>query len=78
MEFLNKILAQFFAKFKSKNPTLAAAILLLLGSVIYWAENGLGDIIGKDLSGIVQWVSIALAALTGAHTTEILEEKKKG
>lgn len=77
MDFLNKILAQFFAKFKTKNPTLAAVILLVLGTIIYLAENGLGEIIGKDLSVVVQWVSIALAALTGAHTTEILEEKKK-
>lgn len=78
MDFLTQLLAKLFSTFKTKNPKLAAIILLVLGTFVYVADNGLGDIIGKDLSQVVKWVSIALAALTGAHTSEILEEKKKG
>lgn len=75
--FLSKILAGFFEKFKTKNPTLAGVILLVLGTVIYLADNGLGELIGKDLSEVVKWVGIALAALTGAHTSHITTAKKK-
>lgn len=77
MEFINLILAKFFETFKTKNPTLAAGIILFLGALVYLADNGLGDIIGKDLSVVVKYVSLVLGLLQGAHTTKILEKEKK-
>jgi hypothetical protein len=77
MDFITKILAQLFEKFKTGSPKLAAVIILLLGSVIFWAENGLGDLIGYDLSEITKWVAIVLGMLTGSHTTKLLEAEKK-
>mgnify|MGYP003403715063 FL=1 len=77
MEFINSILAKFFETFKTKNPTLAAGIILFLGTIVYLSDNGLGTVIGYDLTVIVKYVSIALGFLTGAHTTKILEKEKK-
>lgn len=77
MNILSKIIASFFDKFKTKNPKLAAVILLILGSIIYWTENGLSEIIGTDLSQLVHWVSIILGLLTGVHTSEILKKEKE-
>ena len=70
---MNEFLAKIFESFKSKSPKVAAAVILLLISIITWSQNGLGDIIGYDLTAIAKYAAIALVALTGAHTTEILK-----
>jgi hypothetical protein len=72
---LNEILAKIFDSFKAKSPKLAAIILLFLGSLVYWSENGLPELIGVDLSQAVQWISFVLAALQGSRTTQILKSK---
>ena len=72
MEFLNEILAKLFDSFKAKNPKLAAVIYLLLASVVFWAENGLGEIVGYDFSKVIEYVAIALGFMTGTRTTKIL------
>ena len=77
MNFLNEILAKLFDSFKAKNPKLAAFIILLLGVLIYLSENGLPELIGQDLSTVIQWVSFVLAALQGSRTTEIIKESEK-
>lgn len=77
MDFITKILAQFFEKFKTANPKLAAVIILVLTSLVFWAENGLGEIIGYDFSEVVKWVSIILGMLTGSHTSAILAKPEK-
>lgn len=70
---MNEILAKIFEAFKAKSPKTAAVIILILGSVVYWSQNGLSDLIGYDLSTITKYVAIALGFLTGAHTTDILK-----
>ena len=77
MDFINSFLAKLLDSFKAKNPKLATIILLVLGTVIYWSENGLGELIGYDLSHIVQYVTIAIGFLTGSRTVSYLEENKK-
>ncbi len=77
MDFITKILAQLFEKFKYNNPKVAGFIILVLGSIVFWAENGLGGLIGQDLTEIVKWVSIALGMVTGSHTTAILKKADK-
>lgn len=72
MEVIYVWLAKLFDGFKAKNPAVAAIIVLILGVVVYAADNGLGDIIGVDLSGVVKWVSIVLGFLTGSRTTYLL------
>lgn len=76
MDFITKLLAQLFDKFKTASPKLAAFIILFLGSIIFWAENGLGDLIGYDLAVITKWIGIVLAMLTGSHTSELLAKEK--
>jgi hypothetical protein len=77
MSYLNEFLARIFDNFKAANPKLAAVIILLLGSVIFWAENGLGDLIGFDMAKIVEYVAIALGFLTGSRTSKVLAEANK-
>lgn len=77
MDFLTNILAGLFDKFKAGNPKLAAFIMLLLGSIIYWVDNGLGAIIGVDLLPYAKWVSVILLALQGSRTTGYLAEKNQ-
>jgi hypothetical protein len=75
-KLINSILAKLFDNFKAKNPQLAGFVILLLGTVIYLSENGLPELIGADLSVVVKWVSVALVALTGSRTTNILHPKE--
>jgi hypothetical protein len=77
MDFLNELLAKLFDSFKAKNPTLATVIIMLLGVVLYLTENGLPELIGKDLNFIVQIVTFVLAALQGSRTTTILHPELK-
>lgn len=72
MDFINELLAKLFDSFKANNPKLATAIIFGLGVVMYAADNGLPEIIGYDLSKVVQWIAFALAALQGSRTTMIL------
>lgn len=72
MNTLEKILAQIFDKFKAENPKLAAILILLFGTVVYLADNGLGELIGYDFAVVVKWVSLALGFLTGSRTTNVL------
>lgn len=76
-DFLNSILANLFDKFKAKNPKVAGIIILVLGTVIYLAENGLGELLGQNMSEVVKWVSVVLIALQGSRTTELLNKPKK-
>lgn len=81
MSFIEQILAQLFDSFKASNPKIATIIIFLLGLVIYAANNGLPELIGQDISKIVEWVAFLLAALQGSRTTKILHpeltDKKK-
>lgn len=76
MDFLNVFLARLFDSFKASSPKLASIIILILGVFLYAAQNGLSDLVGVDLSNVVQWVVFLLAALTGSRTTKVLTENK--
>ena len=77
MNFIEVILARIFDSFKASNPKLAAIIILILGVLVYAANNGLADLIGTDLTKYVEWVLFVLAALTGSRTTKVLSEAEK-
>jgi hypothetical protein len=77
MEFIQTVLADLFDKFKAANPKMAAIIILVLLSIVFWSENGLGEIIGYDISKVVQWISIVLGFLTGSRTTRFISHQNK-
>jgi hypothetical protein len=66
-------LAQLFAKFKTESPTLAAVVLGLLAGFVVFLQNS--DVFGETTSTILFWVTFVLAAITGAHTTKLLEKE---
>lgn len=76
MDFINEILAQIFDTFKAKNPKIAAILVLIFGGIIWFADNGLGELINQDLTPYVKWIAFLLAALQGSRTTFILQNTK--
>jgi hypothetical protein len=75
---INQILAQFFAQFKTKNPTAYGVICLVLIGVYASLSNGIfqetfgtSDAVTKTL----EYLAFAIAVLTGTHTTETLRKK---
>lgn len=72
-------LLKFWDAFKAKNPVVATFIVLVLGTVIYFAEQGtlLGAFDLPDwAAGAVKWLAIALGFLTGSRTSQALAELK--
>jgi threonine/homoserine/homoserine lactone efflux protein len=77
MDFLTSVLARMFDNFKASNPKIAMAIIFVLGVFLYAAQNGLPELIGVDLSKVVQWIVFLMAALTGSRTSAILANSKE-
>lgn len=69
--------AAVFAKFKQKNPAIAAIVALVLMVAVYAADQGtaLGifTLPGWAAEG-VKAVSLLLLAVNGAHTSEFLRK----
>lgn len=75
MDFLTTILAQFFDRLKIKSPKLAAVILLILGFLAWFADQG--TLLGLFslptwASEAVKYIALFLAAVTGTRTTRYL------
>ena len=71
LQFLIPILAKIWDTFKAKNPAIAAIIALVLGTVIYFAEQNtvLGVIpISDTVANIIQTISTTWLALNGSRT----------
>lgn len=79
MDFLTNLLAKFFEAFKHKNPVVAAVILGVLAASLTFLESQGSTIFGEGALVWAKWINVALLALTGTHTSGILEkaEKKK-
>ena len=77
MEIINQMLAKLFDSFKAKNPKIATIIIFVLGVVIYSSENGLSDLIGYDMSKVVEYTAIVLGFLTGSRTTSFISTDSK-
>lgn len=73
MEFLNRILAGLFDKFKAANPIVAAILLSLIVGFKYFLDSG--DYLGVNEMKYDEWVTYVLLALTGSRTTSILSGK---
>lgn len=74
MGAIELFLAQLFAKFKTKSPTLAAVLLALLAGFVVFLQNS--DVFGDTTETILFWVTFVLAAITGVHTTKLLEKEE--
>jgi hypothetical protein len=77
MSFIESFLAQIFDKFKASNPKIATIIIFILGVFIYAIQNGLPELIGTDLTKVLEWVVFVLAALTGSRTYNYLPKDDK-
>jgi len=78
MDFLVKFLAQFFASFKAKSPTVAAAILFGLGVLLNGASTGTYYglfTLPEWANEVVRYVSMFLLAVTGSETWQYLQPK---
>lgn len=67
-------------KFKAKNAKLATLIVLILGTILYFADQGsfLGVIaIPEAVASTLKWLSTILLALQGSRTTYDLNNLNK-
>lgn len=79
-DFLTGLLVNLWDKFKAKNAKLATLIVLLLGTVLYFADQGtlLGVInLPQGVSEALKWLATALLALQGSRTTVDLKNLNK-
>lgn len=79
LQFIIPILAKLWDTFKAKNPAVAAIIALVLGTIIYFAEQNtvLGVIpVSPVVANIVQIVSTVWLALNGSRTFNFLHDGK--
>jgi hypothetical protein len=78
---MNEILAYLFDMLKAKSPTVAAILLLVLGTAHAFFSNPTSvELIGETATSIGYWVSLIWLALQGSRTTMLLTsgtEKKK-
>jgi len=78
-DFITKLLAQLFDSFKTKNPKVAAVLILVLVTLVNFAEQGtmLGLIsLPEWAAETVKWVSLVLLGILGSRTTQILAHNK--
>lgn len=77
---INQILAQFFAQFKTKNPTVYGLICLVLIGLYAALSNGIfAETFGtsEQLTKALEYVAFAIAVLTGTHTTASINKDGK-
>ena len=81
MEFLNQILAKLFDSFKSKNPKIAALIIVILSMLLVGLESDYAvELLGVYAQRTIQVLLFLRVALQGSRTTDILHnilEKEK-
>jgi hypothetical protein len=79
---MEQILAYVFDLLKAKSPTIAAGLLLVLGTAHAFFSNPTSvELLGQTATTIGYWVSLVWLALQGSRTTMLLAggatEKKK-
>lgn len=80
MDFLTALLVQLWDKFKAKNAKVATLIVLVLGTVLYFADQGtlLGIVtLPEWATGIVKFLTTFLLALQGSRTTADLKRQSE-
>ena len=77
---INQILAQFFAQFKTKSPTVYGVISIVLIGVYAALSNGIfADTFGtsETTAKVLEYLAFVIALLTGTHTTNVLNKDGK-
>ena len=77
---LNQILAQFFAQFKTKNPTVYGLICVVLIGLYAALSSGIfSETFGTSgtLTKALEYIAFAIAVLSGTHTTSTLNKDGK-
>lgn len=76
MDFLTQFLVKLWDNFKAKNAKVATLIVLVLGTIIYFADQGtLAGVVDlpKWAADIIKYLGTVLIALQGSRTTEDLK-----
>lgn len=74
---MNEIFAYLFDMLKAKSPTIAAVVLLILGTAHAFFSNPTSvEIIGQTATSIGYWVSLIWMALQGSRTVSFLATDK--
>lgn len=79
-EFLVNLLVNLWDKFKAKNAQVATLIVLVLGTLVYFADQG--TLLGLFAlpawaATAIQWLGTVLLALQGSRTSAYLADKNK-
>lgn len=75
-DFILKLLVGLWDRFKAKNATVATVIVLALGTLVYFADQGtlLGVFtLPEWAANALEFLGTLLIALTGSRTTEDLK-----
>lgn len=79
-DFITSLLVNLWDKFKAKNAKVATLIVLVLGTLVYFADQGsLAGIIEIPswASAAIQWVGTFLLALQGSRTSADLAKQNE-
>lgn len=70
---MNEILAYLFDMLKAKSPTIAAVVLLILGTAHAFFSNEIAtELLGEGVAKIGYWVTLVWMGLQGSRTTMLL------
>lgn len=77
--FLTGLLVNLWDKFKAKNAKVATLIVLALGTLVYFADQG--SLLGiftlpEWAASAIQWLGTFLLALQGSRTSADLANQK--
>lgn len=79
MDFITALLVQLWDKFKAKNAKVATLIVLALGTILYFADQGtlLGVVDLPDWAEmVIKYLTTFLLAIQGSRTTADLAQIK--
>jgi hypothetical protein len=80
-DFLVNLLVNLWDKFKAKNAKVATLIVVVLGTLVYFADQGTlaGLITLPDWAATaIQWIGTLLLALQGSRTSADLAKQHQG
>lgn len=80
-DFLVNLLVNLWDKFKAKNAKVATLIVIVLGTLVYFADQGTlaGLIVLPEWGATaLQWIGTLLLALQGSRTSADLAKQNNG
>jgi hypothetical protein len=75
---MEQVLAYIFDALKAKSPSIAAFVLLILGTAhALFSMPESAELLGETASKIGYWVSLVWLGLQGTRTTMLITSDKK-